>query len=300
MKKLWIGAGLVGTMLCGTAPASADAFFFDGVWYFFTLNFEGKIAKLTGADINDGTIVETKSFVLGSQVACVNPQTKVINPGEGPYVGVSGVSEPVGESDAINKSQRQKRNEFTKTATSILARQGGVIGGLPFLPNQDQLCKNVGGNGNWIPVYWQDKNCKKLGVPYPDPDVSTNDICYSDLVTKVGESPTGPVYQYISSSTQAIGSTFTDTANNWTYVFLPILIAGRANLQTGGEDTVSSYKYYKCSLELNTDSNAAFPGQPHSLTNPPAQGWASKHVKYSICYPFTEQEFNKLLTSTAP
>jgi hypothetical protein len=73
-KKILIGTCFASVLMMVAAPANAAAYFIGGRWYYFSLDFEADLAKITGKDIKIGTYVGANVKILESNVQCANPQ----------------------------------------------------------------------------------------------------------------------------------------------------------------------------------------------------------------------------------
>jgi len=118
IRKFAIAAVFAGAGLMLAGPAHAAAYFIGGKWYYFSLNFEALIAKVSGKDLKDVTFVGAEVKITSADTACSNPQTKAISPGQGPQGTLLGTSEPLGPDDVVdlNKTYRVKGNIDQTTA----------------------------------------------------------------------------------------------------------------------------------------------------------------------------------------
>lgn len=248
-------------MMMVSAPANAAAYFIGGKWYFFSLNFDSLLAKVSGGDLRAGTTVQANVEILGSNVECSNPQGKTIG-GVGPKgVAYQGTSEPV-TADNLTKTDNKVKGNVYQTTTTIdinTERNADNLG----------LCKDAPGNSAWQPLYWQDMSCDK-NKPVGD---LADPVCYKERAVKVDG-----ILTYLTGPLkgQIVGNTQNDSANNvgyWTFVYLPTAFKFKAALNVGS--TTPDFEYGSCTFPLNVELNAANPGQPYSISNPPVNGWAA-------------------------
>ena len=256
-RKIAVAACCASTLMMVSAPASAAAYFIGGKWYYFSLNFEALLAKITGKDLKTGTYVGAEVKILNSDVRCANPQGHFIDPGEGPKGIAYGTSPTVDADDLTRTGNKVTGNVYTTTASVIdLVPEGQRLN-----PPAD-LCKNPPGNSSWQPVYWQDRNCSK-GLPVGD---LTNPVCYRDLAVK-----NDGVLVYVTGP--SAGTPVTNAAD-WTFMYLPTVFKFKAtlvNTASGEYDTLHG----SCQFPANLETAAANYGQPYSLNNPPVNGWAA-------------------------
>lgn len=257
-KKIAIAACCASVLMMATAPAQAAAYFIGGKWYYFSLNFEALLAKITGKDLKTGTYVGAEVKILDSNVRCANSQGHFVDPGQGPLGTAYGSSPNVDADDLTRAGNKVTGNVYTTTASVI-----------NLVPEEQRLnppdvCKTSSGNGSWQPLYWQDKNCSK-GLPagqLADP------VCYRDLAVKINGTltyVTGP-----SSGTAVATASLPD----WTFMYLPTVFKFRATLinsASGDYDVLHG----SCQFPLNNEPLAAIPGAAYSLSNPPVNGWAA-------------------------
>ncbi len=261
IRKFATIAVLAGAALTLAAPANAAAYFIGGKWYYFSLNFEALIKQITGKDLNAGTFVGAEVIILNADTACFNPQTKRVMPGEGPKGSAYGESPDLTEGDVLDKDDRQKRNIFTTTATiTDLVPEGDR------LRKDLQLCKTVPGEGSWVQMYWQDRNCSK-GLPA---DQLTAPVCYKELAYFAPDGQ-GPTLTYATGPDAGSPVPF---PADWTFVYLPIAFEFKAFLDTDTGEPYSTI-YGACQFPLNNEAGATKPGEQYSFLNPPVNGWAA-------------------------
>ena len=119
VRKIAIAACFASALTMVSAPASAAAYLIGGKWYFFSLDFEASIARVTGRDLKTGTFVGGEVKITSSESICLNPESKYVNPGQGPVVKAAGTSPDLTDSD-LSKDDRLK-NTFVTTAVVDLA-----------------------------------------------------------------------------------------------------------------------------------------------------------------------------------
>ena len=91
-RSIAIAVCSAGALMSVSAPAQAAAYLIGGKWYFFSLDFEASLAKVTGRDLKDGTNLFADVKIDTSNTQCANPQGQLINPGQGPKSTASGTS----------------------------------------------------------------------------------------------------------------------------------------------------------------------------------------------------------------
>ena len=271
-KKIAIAACFASALMMVSAPASAAAYFIGGKWYYFSLNFEALIAKITGRDIKTGTYVGAEVKILNSNVQCTNPQGHFIDPGQGPKGIAYGSSPTVKDDDLTRTGNKVTGNVYTTTAS--------VIDLVPVDQrlNPPDICKNPPGTASWQPLYWQDRNCSK-GLPVGQ---LADPVCYRDLAVKVNG-----ILTYITGL-----SSGTAVANlpDWTFMYLPTVFKFKATLinSASGEYDVL---HGSCQFPLNNEPLAAFPGTAYSLNNPPVNGWAAAPPVGFDCVTIPAQQY---------
>ena len=105
-KKITMAACFASALMMVSAPASAAAYFIGGKWYFFSLNFDSLLAKISGGDLRAGTTVKADVEVLASNVQCSNPQGKVIG-GVGPKGGAYQGTSPIVTANNLTKTDNK-------------------------------------------------------------------------------------------------------------------------------------------------------------------------------------------------
>ena len=115
-KKIAIAACFASALMMVSAPAHAAAYFIGGKWYYFSLNFEALIAKVTGKDLKTGTYVGAEVKILNSNVQCVNPQGHLLDPGLGPKGTAYGSSPNVKDDDLTKLGNKVTGNVYSTTA----------------------------------------------------------------------------------------------------------------------------------------------------------------------------------------
>jgi hypothetical protein len=269
IRKIGIAAVFAGAGLMLAGPAHAGSYFYAGKWYYYSLNFEALIAKVTGKDLKDGTFVGAEVKITSPDTACSNPQTKVINPGKGPEGTVSGTSPNIDDDDLVKKD-RVQGNIFQTTASI-----------LDLVPEDERLnppagvCKDAPGASEWLPLFWQDRNCDK-GKAAQDLQFP---ICYKDYAAFVDGFLT-----YVTGDFEGSRVTTNTSEADWTYVYLPTAFKFKAEINTG--TSVYSQIYGSCRFPLNPAN-----GEPYSITNPPADGWAALPPVYYDCIVITADEY---------
>ncbi len=272
IRKFAIAAVFAGAGLMLAGPAHAAAYFIGGKWYYFSLNFEALIAKVTGKDLKDGTFVSAVVNITSADTACSNPQTKVINPGTGPQ-GTLILETPNIKDDNFVKKDRAQGNIFQTTAST-----DELVPEDQRLNPPDRICKDAPGASQWFPLFWQDKNCEKgeaaadLALP----------ICYKDYAAFVDGFLT-----YVTGDLAGSAVTTNTLLTDWTYVYLPTEFKFEAEINTG--ESAYSQIYGLCRFPLNTENDK---GEPYSITNPPERGWAALPAVYYDCIPITADEYH--------
>lgn len=256
-RRIAVAACCAGALTMVSAPASAAAYFIGGKWYYFSLNFEALLAKITGKDLKTGTYVGAEVKILNSNVQCANPQGQFIDPGEGPKGIAYGTSPSVDGDDLTRAGNKVTGNVYTTTASVI-----NLVPEAQRLNPPADLCKNPPGTASWQPVYWQDRNCSK-GLP---PAELTNPVCYRDLAVK-----NNGVLVYATGPSAGVP---VPNAADWTFMYLPTVFKFKATLvnSASGEYDVL---HGSCQFPANLESGATNHGQPYSLDNPPVNGWAA-------------------------
>lgn len=252
-----------------------------GKAYFFTLNFSALITSLTGRDIKDGTQLVADVKISDSDTACANPQTHRVMPGVGPKGNVVLTSEPLSESDVLDKNDREKRNIFATTATS-----DALVPAEFRLRDDLGLCKETAGT-QWVQMFWEDKSppCIK--------GQATGNTCYGAYTASTGYTrlavwmnnsltivPSSTALQCtrtLKTPAPAAGEDpynyFGADCENWTFVFLPTMFALKAYVTTAGVADTDSNTYYSCQFNINNDAGAPRSGEPYGIGNPPDAGW---------------------------
>ncbi|MEO6624037.1 MAG: hypothetical protein ABIN37_04305 [Burkholderiaceae bacterium] len=240
-RNIAIAACFASALMMVSAPANAAAYFIGGKWYFFSLDFEAAIAKMTGKDLKTGTYVKADVNIVASDVLCVNPQTKFLTPGKGPQVRASGLSPSVKDAD-LTKDERYPRNTFITTAVVELS------------PPAAEICKTTTAQGSWKAAYWQNKACNK-GAD----QVVGRAACYSDLAVKEGDN-----LVYVTNGNPVPNQL------DWTIVYLPTnfeFTATLVNNVSGAYDVENG----ACQFGLNNENSL---GLPYGISNPPVDGWS--------------------------
>jgi hypothetical protein len=271
IRKIAIAAfASVAIMSAGTAHAGA--YFIAGTWYFFSLDFEALIKKVTGKDIKDGTYVGAEVKITNADTVCSNPQSHLINPGQGPEGTLYGTSPNIND-DNLTKDERYKGNVFQTTAKI-----------LDLVPEEDRLnppsgtCKDAPGVSSWQPLFWLDRNCDKgkaaADLQYP--------VCYKDYAAFVDGTLT-----YVTGAYAGDPVEYHDTSlSDWTYAYLPTAFKFVAYLESSTTGAYSQI-YGSCQFPLNPAN-----GEPYSISNPPAGGWAASPPVYYECQEITADQYN--------
>lgn len=279
-RKLAILATFASAAMVLTAPAHATAYFIAGQWYYFSLDFEALIAKITGKDLKLGTYVGASVTILSADTECANPQSKLVNPGQGPAgQTITGISPNLTSDDLTKSDNKVYGNTYTTTATVLDL----VDPSLRLNPPQD-LCKNPPGAASWVPLFWQDRNCSK-GLP---PEQLTDPVCYKEVAIFVYNSDGTRTLTYatgaLSGTPVAAGSDCSpdNPYCDWTFVYLPTGFKFTATLQNSTTGAYS-YLYGQCQFPANNETGANDPGAPYSISNPPVNGWAAAPPVYYDC-----------------
>ncbi len=243
IKKIAIAACLASALMMMSVSANAAAYFIGGKWYYFSLDFEADIAKITGRDIKIGTYIGANVKILDSNVQCANPQGALVEPGKGPQLALYGTSEAITDDNLNRKIDRTKGTSYTTTAVVALPKEPVV-----------SPCKDPNGQSAWQPVYWQKK-------------------VYGDLAVKVNDSK----LRYVTGS--SAGTEFPNT-DDWVFVYLPTVFKFKGTL--ANSETVDGYDfvYGACTFPENIEPGANYYGEAYSLRNPPVAGWAAAKVGY--------------------
>lgn len=247
-KKIAVSALCASALAMVSVPASAAAYLIGGKWYYFSLDYDATLKKVTGKELKSGLQVKSDATVLESQIQCGNPQGSLINPGQGPQLSVGTVSDPLSEAN-VDKSDRSK-STFLKTVKVQLP------------PDGVNTCESPANspNGEWKPLYWKKDGCARGD--------EIGESCYSAYAYKKAD---GSMY-YVSGPLD--GQQISDTGN-WTFVYLPTKFGYVSTVLVGGEPTVGVKG--TCSFAANPLN-----GEPYSLTNPPFGGWAKVKTPY-VC-----------------
>jgi hypothetical protein len=254
-----------------------------GKAYYYSLNINALITALTGRDIKDGTQLKAEVKILSSETACLNPQSHIINPGEGPKGNISLISDPLNSSNLV-KSDRTK-STFSTTATGDLVLTEAL--------RLTSICKDSPGTSQWYQLYWQDRNCKK-GDP-----ITANNTCYTEFARFDGAIlkyvDTGlPVPDCLLDATNSNCGSPYNKYHNWTFVFLPSVFAMKAYVQIAGGTEPDSDFYWSCQFKPNNEAGANNPGAPYSFNNPPVNGWAGVPAAEYACTPITKVQYDAL------
>lgn len=288
IRKIAIAAVLAGVGLTLASPSHAGSYFYNGKWYYYSLNLEALIAKVTGKDIKDGTFVSAVVTINTADSLCSNPQSHVVLPGKGPKGIVSGSSGNIKDGDLVKKD-RFAGNIYQTTATilDLVSEQQRL--NPPTIDGISQICKDAPGASQWFPLFWQDRHCNREGFPID----SNQPFCYVDyaafkdgiLVYVTGVSPGNEVPacspQDECISTYPNKPPFYNKYYNWTFVYLPTTFTFIAQVltKTSTGETTNDEISGSCKFTLNPLNS-----QPYSITNPPPNGWAKlvngEHVFY--------------------
>jgi hypothetical protein len=265
LRKIAIAACSAGVLLAASAPASAAAFLIGGKWYFFSLDFEASLAKVSGKDLRDGTRVFAEVKIDESNIQCANPQGNLVDPGEGPKSTASGTSANVTDKNLTRSANKVTGNIYTTTAAVALPKD-------PPLANP---CKDPNGVAEWKPTYWQFAGCVRGTATNPIP-VGTvgSPVCYTDRAFK----RTDGTLVYVSGP---LTGTPVAAPADWTFVYLPTEFRYKAAVETATVETSSEYG--ACNFPANNEPGAPAAGLPYSLDNPPTNGWAAYPPVSYVC-----------------
>ena len=261
-KKMAIAACFAGALTVVSAPANAAAYLIGGKWYFFSLDFEASLAKVTGKDLRDGTRVFAEVKIDASNIQCANPQGNLVDPGEGPKSTSSGSSANVTDKDLTRSANKVTGNVYTTTAAVALPKD-------PPLANP---CKDPNGVAEWKPTYWQFAGCARGTATNPIP--GSGPVCYTDRAVKNADG----TLVYVSGP---LAGTPVAAPADWTFVYLPTEFRYKAAVVTGADETGSEYG--ACNFPANNEAGATSPGLPYSLDNPPTNGWAAYPPVSYVC-----------------
>lgn len=272
-RNIALAACIASTLAMVAAPAHAAAYFIGGKWYYFSLDFEASLAKVTGKELNDGTTVNAKVTVTRSEVQCVNPQGQLVDPGQGPSATITASSDPLTDADA---------EDLSRTANKVTGNTYKKKLAVP-LPQiaQTNPCKTSSGVGEWKPTYWRfggpDGDQCLRGVPATDPNACYSSRAYfvDGQLTYLNGVPVEP--------DNPAGATPAEKWSSWTLVYLPTEYSYEGTITTGGVLSKEAAKGV-CTFGPNTEAGARFPGQPYSLSNPPVYGWAFAPVAYQCTF----------------
>ena len=259
IKKIAIAGCFASALMMVSAPANAAAYLIGGKWYYFSLDYDATLKKVTGRELKAGLQVKSDVGITRSQIQCGNPQGQILNPGQGPQLSAGGISDPVDPLIDLVKSDRSK-STFQKT----------VKVDLPTLPPPNACDAPANSlNGEWKPLYWQKSGCDR------GDETLTGVMCYSDFAYRKAD---GFLYYVTGPSTgDPVGL---DNEGNWTFVYLPTEFGYNSdvyveNVRTGGVTGT-------CTFANNPSPYAVYPGSPYSLDNPPVGGWAKVKTPY-VC-----------------
>ena len=255
VRKIAIAACFASALTMVSAPASAAAYLIGGKWYFFSLDYDATLKKVTGKELNAVITVTSDVGITLSQVQCGNPQGHLLDPGEGPQLSGTGTSPPVGIND-VEKSDRSK-STFKKTVQVELPLPPGVN---PC----DSPANSI--NGDWQTLYWQKSTCDR-GI-----ETATGVKCYSDLAYRNAND-----FNNLYYVTGSLKGTRVGNNGDWTFVYLPTAFSYTSTVKVGG--TPTSFVTGQCSFGNNNDPGADNT-QPYSLKNPPIAGWANARTLY--------------------
>lgn len=249
--KIAIAACFASTLAMVSVPAHAAAYLIGGRWYYFSLDYDATLKKVTGKELKDVLQVKSKAVITQSQVQCGNPQGKLVDPGVGPRLTVSAISDPLDETN-LDKSDRSK-STFRKTVAVDLER-------LPPAGTCDSPAN--GTNGEWKPLYWQKSGCDRAD------QTAAGVMCYSDFAYR---NTAGFLY-YVTGPLRGtpVGNEF-----DWTFVYLPTQFDYTSDVFVGGLRTGGVTG--TCTFDINPSN-----GSPYSLNNPPVGGWAKAKTPY-VC-----------------
>jgi hypothetical protein len=260
-KKMAIAACFAGAFTMVSAPAHAAAYLIGGKWYFFSLDFEATLAKVTGKDLKDGTRIFADVKIDASNIQCANPQGNILDPGEGPASNASGSSANVTDKDLTRTGNKVTGNVYTTTAQVALPKDPPVA----------NPCKDPNGVAEWKPTYWQYDGCARGTATNPIP--GSLPVCYTDRAAMLGGQLT-----YVSGP---LTGTLVAEPGKWTFVYLPTVFRYKAAVVTGADETSSEYG--SCNFPANNEAGAPYPGLPYSLSNPPTNGWAAYPPVSYVC-----------------
>jgi hypothetical protein len=247
-------------MIAGSANAShlgyPSAHLLAGRVVYYSIDFQAILNKLTGKDLKVGTDLFLRVDILGSNVACANPQSKAVMPGTGPKGRAFG-SDEVSADDQVDKGDRTGATFVTNVAAVDL-----VPAEMRLAPPEG-LCKATKGT-EWQVVFWQDRGCSK-GLPW---DQLTNPICYDyrrfglydlgpNLAGQITLLSTGEVIDFKDRPSER---------DNWVWVYLPTQFVFKADLKI---DTYAETLYGHCAFPPNNEPGANKPGEPYGINNPP-------------------------------
>lgn len=259
-RKIAIAACSASVLFAASAPASAAAYLIGGKWYFFSLDFEASLAKVTGKDLKDGTRVFAAVQIDASNIQCANPQGNLVDPGEGPRATAFGTSEDVTDKDLTRTGNKVTGNIYKTTAAVALPKEPDV-----------NPCKDPNGVAEWKPTYWQFDNCARGTATNPIP--TSLPVCYTDRAVKLNNT-------LVYASGPLTGTAVANPAH-WTFVYLPTAFRYKAAVETGSMETSSEFG--SCHFPANNEAGAAYPGLPYSLDNPPVNGWAAYPPVSYVC-----------------
>ncbi len=251
IKKIAIGACFASALLMVSAPANAAAYLIGGKWYYFSLDYDAVLKKVTGKDLKLVTQVKGDVTITRSQIQCGNPQGYILNPGEGPQLSTSGTSDPFSLED-LDKSDRSK-STFKKTVQLPL----------PVDP-VDGACDGPANspNGDWKALYWQKSGCDR------GDETAYGVMCYSLLAYK--NISDGNLY-YVTGPSKGLQ---VGDNTQWTFVYLPTEFSYTSTVTVGGVPTGGITG--TCQFAYNP----AYPDQRYSLDYPPVEGWAKAKAAY--------------------
>ena len=258
IRKISLAAVTAAMMMILAGPAHAGSYIIGGKVYYFSLNIEALIAKVTGKDLKDGTYIGAEVKITNADTACSNPQTHVINPGQGPAGTVSGTSPNINDGNLV-KNDKVTGNVYQTTATII-----DLVPAEQRLNPPAGICKETPGVAQWYPLFWQDKNCNKGAI------TNFGTTCYSDYAASDGYGG----LTYVTGNFAGQPVTYNTSLADWTYIYLPTALKFKADLINSTTGVVSSI-YGSCRFPLNPAN-----GEPYSITNPPVGGWAAAPTYY--------------------
>lgn len=244
-----------------------EAHLIGGKIYWYSINFEELIKKITGSDLKAGTFVSAELKILSADSACSNPQTHVINPGQGPK-GTAFGSSPQVNDDNLVRSDKVLGNVYQTTASVI-----NLVPDDMRLNPPAGICKDAPGASQWQVLFWQDRNCDKGKAPGDllDP------ICYKEFAAFGSDG-------FLRFVTGPFAGSVVANKFDWTFVYLPTLFKFKVDLIVGPGSVETNYG--SCQFPLNPSN-----GQPYGITNPPAGGWAAlPRVEYT-CVPIPSGQY---------